>query len=75
MPLRVMGCNAMIAYLLTQTPGLHGLSLWQGLCHPLLGGVAALAGPASGVVMEGLSLALLWLLLLVLYRHKLFLRV
>ena len=74
-PLRVAGCNAMLAYLLTQTPGLQGLSLWQSLCYPLLGGLAAHAGAAAQAAMEGLSLALLWLLLLLLYRHKLFLRV
>lgn len=75
MPLRVVGCNAMLAYLLTQTPGLHGHSLWQSICRPLFCGVAAHAGAAAAAVAEGLSLALLWLLLYFLYRHKAFLRV
>lgn len=75
MPLRVVGSNALLAYLLTQTPGLHGLTLWQSVCYPLFGGLAAQAGAASAAVMEALTLALLWLLLYFLYRHKAYLRV
>lgn len=75
LPLRVIGCNALLAYMLTQTPGLQGLTLWQSLCYPLVGGISALAGTAAQVVMEALSLTLLWGLLFLLYRHKLLLRV
>lgn len=73
-PLQVVGSNAMLAYLLTQTPGLHGMSLWKSVCYPLLGGLSSLAGSAAGAVYELLSLALLWLLLYFLHKHKAFLR-
>ena len=74
-PLRVFGSNAILAYLLTQTPGLHGLSLWKSFTYPLLGGVSSLAGPAAQAVYEASSLTLLFLLLLYLHRHHLHLRV
>lgn len=74
-PLRIVGCNAMLAYLLTQTPGLQGLSLWQSLCYPLFGGLASRAGAAATPVLEALSLAALWALLYFLYKHKALLRV
>lgn len=74
-PLQVFGSNAILAYLLTQTPGLQGMSLWQSLCTPLFSGVARLAGSASEGVFSLLSLALLYVLLHYLYRHKAFLRV
>ena len=75
LPLRVIGSNAILAYLLTQTPGLHGCSLWKSLCHPLFDGLASLAAPASSVLFELLSLAALYLLLHFLYLHKAYLRV
>ena len=74
-PLRVVGGNAILAYILTQTPGLHGLSLWQSICYPLFGGLAAHGGAAAGMLLELLSLALLWAMLCFLYRHKALLRV
>lgn len=76
-PLRVVGCNALLAYLLTEVHGPHGHSLWWGVAHPLVYGSAALAEPvgAAAVVHAGLSLLLLWLLLWFLYRHRAFLRV
>lgn len=76
-PLRVVGCNALFAYLLTEVHGPHGHSLWWGVAHPLVYGLAALAEPAgaAAVVHAGLSLLLLWLLLWFLYRHRAFLRV
>ena len=74
-PLRIFGSNAILAYLLTQTPGLHGLTLWQSLCYPLLGGLSAHAGTAAPLVHQTLSLALLYLLLHYLYQHKALLRI
>lgn len=74
-PLRVFGCNAILAYILTQTPGLQGRSLWQGFCEPLIGGLCAHAGEAAQLMVSAGNLCLLFLLLLFLYRHKIFLRV
>ena len=74
-PLRIFGCNAILAYVLTQTPGLQGRSLWQGCCEPLIGGLCARAGEAAQFMESVGNLCLLFLLLLFLYRHKIFLRV
>ena len=74
-PLRVFGCNAILAYILTQTPGLQGRSLWQGFCEPLIGGLCAHAGEANQLMVSTGNLCLLFLLLLFLYRRKIFLRV
>ena len=74
-PLRVVGSNAILAYLLTQTPGLHGLTLWQSICTPLFGGLAALGGSAANALFELLSLSLLWVLLWFLYKHKALIKV
>ncbi len=75
-PLQVVGCNAILAYLLAQCPGVGGRSLWWGVAHPLLGGVAELAPAAyAPLVFDALSYGLFWLALLFLYRHKAFLRV
>ncbi len=75
LPLRVFGCNAILAYLLTQTPSLGGLSLWQSLCTPLFGGFCSLFGSASPALLAFLSLASLFSLLLFLYRRSIYLRV
>lgn len=74
-PLCVFGSNAILAYVLTQTPGLPGHTLWQGFTYPLLSGVASLAGSGATVVYELLSLGLLYLLLLYLHRRHIHLRV
>lgn len=76
-PLQVVGCNALLAYLLTEVHGPHGHSIWWGLAHPLIYGLAGLAQPAvaAAFVHATLSLLLLWLLLWCLYRHRVFLRV
>ena len=74
-PLRVVGCNAMLAYLLTQVPGLGGMPLWQTLTRPLFGGLASLFGAGAPAVQAALSLGLLWLLLWWLFKHKAYLRV
>ncbi len=75
-PLRVIGCNAMLAYLLTECPGVGGHSLWWGISHPLLGGVARVLFPAhEALAFNVLSYALLWLMLYWLYRNRAFLRV
>ncbi len=75
-PLRVVGCNAMLAYLLAECPGVGGQSLWWGIAHPLFSGVAAQLFPAhEALVFNTLSYALLWLVLWWLYRHRAFLRV
>ncbi len=75
-PLRVVGCNAMLAYVLAECPGVGGHSLWWSVAHPLLGGVAAQLFPAyEELAFNTLSCALLWLVLWWLYRHRAFLRV
>ena len=74
-PLQVVGCNALLAYLLTEVHGPHGHSLWWGVVHPLLYGAAAQCGEAAALVYAALSLAMLWLFLWFLYRHRAFLRV
>lgn len=68
-PLQVVGCNALLAYLLTNTPGLAGRSLWGGVAHPLF------RWAESPLVYEGLCFGLLWLVLCFLHRHKAWLRV
>ena len=68
-PLQVVGCNALLAYLLTNTPGLAGRSLWGGVAHPLF------RWAESPLVYEGLCFGLLWLMLYFLHRHKAWLRV
>ncbi len=75
-PLRVIGCNAMLAYLLAECPGINGHSLWWGIAHPLLGNAAATLFPAHEALAYSLfSYALFWLVLCWLYRHRAFLRV
>ncbi len=75
-PLQVIGCNAMLAYLLAEGPGVGGHSLWWGIAHPLLGGVSAHLFPAhSALAFSLLSYALFWLLLYWLWRNRALLRV
>ncbi len=74
-PLRVIGCNAMLAYLLAECPGVGGHSLWWGIAHPLLSGVAGLCPQHEALLFSLLSYALFWLLLWWLYRHRALLRV
>ncbi len=74
-PLRVFGCNAILAYLLTQTPGLNGLSLWQGFCAPLFGPLCSHADSAATAAEHFCALTALFVLLLFLFRHRIFLRV
>ena len=74
-PLRVFGCNAILAYLLTQTPGSNGLSLWQGFCVPLFAPLCSHSGPAAPAALGFCSLSALFLLLLFLFNHRIFLRV
>ncbi|MBQ8377436.1 MAG: DUF5009 domain-containing protein [Akkermansia sp.] len=74
-PLRVIGCNALLAYLLTEIHGPGGHSIWHAAVHPLIYGPANLYGNSAPLAHAALSLLLLWLTLLFLYRHKAFLRV
>ena len=74
-PFKVIGCNAMLAYLLAETPGLHGHTLWHSIAAPLLGATAQLCGDASVFVYHVLSYTLFWLVFFFLYRHRAFLRV
>ncbi len=75
-PLQVIGCNAILAYLLTECRGLGGLSLWQSITRPLLGNISDALFPAhSGLAFALLSYALFWLMLWWLWRHRAFLRV
>ena len=73
--LNAFGANAILAYLLTQTPGLQGLPLWRTLTTPLFGGVARLAGAWAPTVLEFLSLLALYLLLRFLQKRRISLRV
>ncbi len=68
-PFQVVGCNALLAYMLTNTPGLGGRSLWDRIAYPLFRWAEA------PLLYESLSYALLWLMLWFLYRHKAYLRV
>lgn len=68
-PLRVFGCNALLAYMLTNTPGFGGRSLWGNLAYPLF------RWTESPFLHETLSFGFLWLVLYFLYRHRAFLRV
>ncbi|MBR5895069.1 MAG: DUF5009 domain-containing protein [Akkermansia sp.] len=76
-PLQVVGCNALLAYLLTEVHGPNGHSVWWGVVHPLIYGLAGMAAPgaAASFVHALLSLLLLWGLLWFLYRRRVFLRV
>ncbi len=69
-PLRVIGCNAMLAYLLAECLGVGGHSLWWGIAYPLFGGVASLWPEHEALLFELLSYALFWLVLYWLYRHR-----
>lgn len=75
MPLQVVGCNALLAYLLTEIHGPNGRNLWWGVTNPLVYGLANRAGDAAALVHAALSLLLLWLFLWFLYRNKAFLKV
>ena len=68
-PLQVVGCNALLAYMLTNTPGIGGRSLWGNIAYPLF------RWAENPLLYECLSYALLWLMLYFLYRHRAFLRV
>ncbi len=68
-PLQVVGCNALLAYLLTNTPGMGGRSLWGNIAYPLF------RWAEFPLLYECLSYGLLWGLLYFLYRHRAFLRV
>ncbi len=75
-PLRVIGCNALLAYMLAECPGVGGHSLWWGIAAPLLSPLAAILAPEHApLAFDALSYALFWLMLLWLYRHKAYLRV
>lgn len=75
MPLQVVGCNALLAYLLTEIHGPNGRNLWWGVTNPLVYGLSNRAGDAAALVHAALSLLLLWLVLYFLYRNKAFLKV
>ncbi len=68
-PLQVVGCNALLAYMLTNTPGMGGRSLWGNIAYPLF------RWAESPLLYECLSYGLLWLMLYFLYRHRAYLRV
>lgn len=68
-PFQVVGCNALLAYMLTNTPGIGGRSLWGSLVYPLF------RWAENPLLYECLSYTLLWLILYFLYRHRAFLRV
>lgn len=74
-PLLVFGSNAILAYLLTETPGLAGHSLWSSLTTPLFSGLARHAGPHAPFILALLSLLALYGLLHFLYTRRIFLRV
>ena len=73
-PLQVIGCNALLAYLLTEIHGPSGRSIWQSAVHPLIYGLAEQGGSAAALAHAALRLLLLWLTLLFLYRHRAFLK-
>lgn len=69
LPLQVVGCNALLAYMLTNTPGTGGRSLWGNLAYPLF------QWAENPLLYECLSYGFFWLILYFLYRHGAFLRV
>ncbi len=75
LPLRVIGSNAMLAYLLAECPGVGGHNLWWGIAYPLFGGLASRCAEHGPLVFAVLSYALFWLVLYWLYRHRALLRV
>lgn len=75
-PLQVIGCNALLAYLLAEVHGPHGHNLWWGIAHPLFYGVSRLCGEEHATLLFALcSYGLFWVVLHFLYKHKAFLRV
>lgn len=75
-PLQVIGCNALLAYLLAEVHGPHGHNLWWGIAHPLFYGVSRLCGEEHAPLLFALcSYGLFWVVLHFLYKHKAFLRV
>lgn len=73
-PLKVIGANAMLAYLLAETPGIRG-SLWNSIAYPLFNSVSSLTGDAAPFTYNLLSYTLFWLVLYFLYQHKALLKV
>lgn len=65
----VIGMNAITIYVGQQIVDFYGIAQF------FLGGLAGLAGESSGLVMLLGVLAVKWLLLLFMYRHRIFLRV
>ncbi len=75
-PLQVIGCNAMLAYLLSECRGIGGHSLWGSIAHPLLDGVSGtLFAEHAALAFSILSYALFWLMLWWLWSNRAFLRV
>lgn len=74
-PLQIFGCNAILAYLLTNVYAPNGGSMWNGLINPLIYGLARESAPYSALTHSFLSLCLLSLLLYFLFRKKIFLKV
>ncbi|MCI7005069.1 MAG: hypothetical protein MR890_06605 [Akkermansia muciniphila] len=73
-PFLPFGSNAILAYLLTATPGLRG-SFWNSLCLPLFSGFSRLFGDFQPLVFSALSFLSLFALLSFLRSKSLFLRV
>ena len=74
-PFKVIGSNAMLVYLLAETPGIRG-SIWDSICIPLFWEFSeCFSDYTPTLIYRGLSYLLLWLFLYFLYRHKAFLRV
>lgn len=73
-PFLPFGSNAILAYLLTATPGLRG-SLWNSLCLPLFSGFSQLFGELQPLIYSSLSFFSLLALLALLRSKSLLLRV
>lgn len=71
-PLAVIGSNALFVYLWTETPG---CSPEHSLSRTLFGGLAKQSGEWGGVVFYAFNYALIWCVLWVLYRKRIFLKV
>ncbi len=70
-PLVVVGSNALFAYLWTETPG---CSPEYSLSRALFGGLARFSGSWGEVVFYACNYALIWSVLWLLYRNRLFLK-
>ncbi len=72
-PFQVVGANALVAYMLVETPGFR--SAWRQMSDALLHGLYPRIGAWTPVAQEAGILALIFLALLWMYRKKCFVKI